>query len=171
MKFFRLSNINQSVTYSNQPNKNDCSTTLHLHHIEAFKPCPRLFSARPLFLFAGFCVRASADLPVCLADVTRCLQLAAAAAGGPSAKTKSVRGIKGPSPKKATGVGLRLVCSPRCCCDFWFVRNCILTLAAVQRGRLFFSLFFMCVQTHCNIHICTTVNKSKAVLIIPILMI
>lgn len=152
MKFFRLSNINQSVTYSNQPNQNDCSTTLHLHHIEAFKPCPRLFSARPLFLFAGFCVRASADLPVCLADVTRCLQLAAAAAGGPSAKTKSVRGIKGPSPKKATGVGLRLVCSPRCCCDFWFVRNCILTLAAVQRGRLFFSLSFLCVFKHTAIY-------------------
>lgn len=43
MKFFRLSNINQSVTYSNQPNQNDCSTTLHLHHIEAFKPCPFSF--------------------------------------------------------------------------------------------------------------------------------
>lgn len=52
----------------------------------------------------------SADLP-CLVDVTRCLQLAAAAAGGLSAQTESAGGIKGPSPKKATGVALRLVCS------------------------------------------------------------
>lgn len=37
---------------------------------------------------AGLCVRASADLPGCLASVTRCLQLAAAA-GGPSAQTES----------------------------------------------------------------------------------
>lgn len=72
-----------------------------------------LFSALPIHRSVGFCVRASADLPGCLADVTRCLQLAAAA-GGPSAQTESAGGIKGPSPKKATGVGLRLVCSPRC---------------------------------------------------------
>ncbi len=74
-----------------------------------------LFSALPILRSVGFCVRASADLPGCLADVTRCLQLAAAAAaGGPSAQTESAGGIKGPSPKKATGVGLRLVCSFRC---------------------------------------------------------
>lgn len=72
-----------------------------------------LFSALLILLSAVFCVRASADLPGCLADVTRCLQLAAAA-GGPSAQTESAGGIKGPSPKKATGVGLRLVCS-HCC--------------------------------------------------------
>lgn len=72
-----------------------------------------LFSALPVHRSVGFCARASADLPGCLADVTRCLQLAAAA-GGPSAQTESAGGIKGPSPKKATGVGLRLVCSPRC---------------------------------------------------------
>lgn len=62
---------------------------------------------------AGFCVQASVDPAGCSADVTRCLQLAAAA-GGPSAQSESAGGIKGPSPKKATGVGLRLVCSPRC---------------------------------------------------------
>lgn len=73
--------------------------------------CSVGFSARPILRSADYCVRASADLPACLADVTRCLRLAAAA-GGPSAQTESAGGIKGPSPKKATGVGLRLVCSP-----------------------------------------------------------
>ena len=71
------------------------------------------FFPLPLPPAAGRRGRAPPDLPGCLADVTRCLQLAAAA-GGPSAQTESAGGIKGPSPKKATGVGLRLVCSPRC---------------------------------------------------------
>lgn len=89
--------------------------TLTLQSLSAFPPLS--LSALSVFLPdlilrpAVFCVRASADLPGCLADVTRCLQLAAAA-GGPSAQTESAGGIKGPSPKKATGVGLRLVCSP-----------------------------------------------------------
>lgn len=74
-----------------------------------------LYFSVPLFDQPAFCVGDSADLP-CLVDVTRCLQLAAAAAGGPSAQTESAGGIKGPSPKKATGVGLRLVCS-LCCLE------------------------------------------------------
>lgn len=78
-----------------------------------------------LYMQSAFCVGDSADL-LCLLDVTRCLQSAAAAAGGLSAQTESAGGIKGPSPKKATGVGLCLVCS-LCCLE---ICGCILTLAA-----------------------------------------
>ena len=74
---------------------------------------PVCFSV-PLYPESAFCVGDGADL-ACSLDVTRCLQLAAAA-GGLSAQTESVGGIKGPSPKKATGVGLCLVCS---LCCFW----------------------------------------------------
>lgn len=43
MKFFRLSNINQSVTYSNQPKQNDWSTTLFYTTSRHLNPAPVSF--------------------------------------------------------------------------------------------------------------------------------
>lgn len=43
MKFFRLSNINQPVTYSNQPNQNDCSTMLFYTTSRHLNPAPISF--------------------------------------------------------------------------------------------------------------------------------
>lgn len=136
------------------------------------KNLPCLFSALPIVLSACFCVRSSADLPGCLADVTRCLQLAAAA-GGPSAQTESAGGIKGPSPKKATGVGLRLVCSPRCfvtsdLCVTAFSR-CLLCCERVYNVWLFLLMSstcswylrynVVCLQT-CKIWSCHPLNNT-----------
>lgn len=104
------------------------TTILVYFRMHVFSVC---FFSVSLYIQSAFCVGGvggggdSADLP-CLVDVTRCLQLAAAAAGGLSAQTESAGGIKGPSPKKATGVALRLVCS-LCCPE---ISGCVLTLPA-----------------------------------------
>lgn len=104
-----------------------------------------LYFSVPLSAQPAFCVGDSADLP-CLVDVTRCLQLAAAAAGGPSAQTESAGGIKGPSPKKATGVGLRLVCSLCCLEVSGRVCGCVLTLTACASAKVCMIFLMLKVQ-------------------------
>lgn len=97
---------------------NDTFVTEHFLRLQIiaalFTICLVCFLPYPFSFLLAFVSKPHQIYPSCLEAVTRCLQRAAAAAGGPSAQTESAGGIKGPSPKKATGVGLHLVCSPRC---------------------------------------------------------